>query len=103
MTYIEVGTESSEDNRSFLLVREEQHFRLARIVCFEHIVVRLRNVNNSVSNVLESHLLEFVCVKSVLGVDVIDDWNRVGRVDLVRWILSNTFLVANLGPLGAFN
>lgn len=95
-TYIEVGAKSSEDDGSLSLISEEEHLGLAGIVRFEYIVISLCNVNHSVSNMLERHLLELVCVESIINVNQVKSWNGVGRIDFVRWILSNSFLRANL-------
>ena len=56
-TYVEVGAESAVDDRRLGLVGEEEHLGLAWVVIFEDVVVLARDLDDTIANVLESHLL----------------------------------------------
>jgi len=102
-SFIEVGAESSEHDGSLLLVGEEDDFGLAYVVRLKHVVVGLSNVDYSISNELESSLLELICVELVCSVNDIDVRNRARWVHSVRWVLGDSFFAADLLPLRALN
>jgi len=60
--FIEVGAESTIDDRCFRFIREKKHLRLAWVVVFEHIVICARDFDYAITNMLETHFFYRVCV-----------------------------------------
>ena len=102
-TYIKVGRESSINNRGTFLVAEEEHLGLSRVVTDEIINVGASDLDDSVSNVLISHLFELVGVKFRGGLDVVHGRNRCGRINNIRRVLRDALSGTNAAPLVAFD
>jgi len=68
-------------------------------------VVRVSDLDDAVADVLVARLLQLVGVQ--LGINgvaaVAEGWDWSGWVDLVGWVLSDTFLLADLVELIALN
>lgn len=83
-TYIEVRAEGTEDDRRLLLVSEEEHLGLAWVVVLEDVVVCGGDIDDTVADVAEGHLLEHVGVELVLTTVKVLRWHWEGRVDTVQ-------------------
>lgn len=96
VTYIEVCAEGPVGDGRGLLVGEEEHLGLGRVLFFKRVNVRGGDLDDSVSDVLVDHLLELVSVELLAGLAVVQEdggWYR--WVDLVGRELGDAFLVTD--------
>ena len=102
-TYIKVFTECSENNWSLLALCEQEYFWLSWVIVLEDIVVGGGDLNDSVSNVSEGHLLKSVSIESTLTTHEVRVWDWEWRIHSVGGVLSDALVLANLVELIALD